>query len=218
MPSTSISVRKKAKALLADHSLGPDQQTRIALFIQGVKGINAAVLAKIEFQPFEWAPYRFLHNQYFKEVELSTLIGRATEWSTNPMVYMEATSLNLALWEKTEAAKYMQAPFQVDALFYEYLALSHAFMADIRFLPLLPAHLPLDTPFLAALAEIEEENGRQIQSQIRLLKDLDIGLSDRDKEQLIDSKWAVVEGLYDRLLSEVTASIEQQIQQDQEAE
>jgi len=209
MSAQSHSIRKQAKALFGEQRLGPDQQTRIALFIQGVKGINAAILAKIEFQPLEWAPYRFLHNQCFKEVELSTLIARATEWSTNPAVYMDATSLNLALWQETDAAKYLQGPFEIDLQFYEYLALSHAFMADIRFLPLLPAHLPLDTPFLAALAEIEEENGRQIQSQIRLLKDLDLGLDNDRKEALIERKWTVVESLYDRLLTEVMESMQE---------
>ena len=203
MAVDSRQIRKQAKAYFAEHPLGPDEQTRICLFLQGVKGINASILAKVEFQPFEWLPYKFLHNQCFKEVELSTLLGKSTQWSVNPFVYLDATNLNLALWQETEAGRYMQGFLQVDRPFYEYLALSHAFMADIRFLPLLPPELPLDTPFLAALKEVEEENGRQIQTQIRLLKELAVDIEQEEKEHIIEEQHAVVRALFDRLLTEI---------------
>lgn len=204
MAADSRTLRKQAKQYFASHPVGPEEQTRICLFLQGVKGINASILAKVEFQPFEWLPYKFLHNQCFKEVELSTLLGKSTTWSTNPFTYLDATNLNLALWQQTEAGLYMQGFLQLDRSFYEYLALSHAFMAEIRFLPLLPVELPLTTPFLAALREIEEENGRQMQTQMRLLKELDVGLEQAEKEQIIERQHGLVRNLFDRLLSEVT--------------
>lgn len=204
MSEESKKIRKHAKEFIAQQGLGPDAETRITLFLQGVKSINATILARVEFQPFEWLPYKHLHNQYFKEIELSTLIGKATSWSTNPFVYLDATNLNIALWSSTGAARFMSGFLQVDATFYEYLALSHAFMSDIRFLPLFPSAMPLDTPFLNALREIEEENGRQIQTQIRLLKDMQIDLSHEEKENIIESTREVVSGLFDRLLVEIT--------------
>jgi|HigsolmetaGSP11D_1036233.scaffolds.fasta_scaffold02596_4 hypothetical protein len=204
MLERSKAIRKHAREYFARNPIGPDEQTRITLFLQGVKSINAAILARVEFQPFEWLPYKFLHNQYFKEVELSTLLGKATHWSTNPFIYIDATNLNLALWQKVNGAKFMSATLQADVTFYEYLALSHAFMSDIRFLPLLPATLPLDTPFLMALHEIEEENGRQIQTQIRLLKEMKVDLTQEEKERIIEDRRVVVAELFDRLLDEVT--------------
>ena len=203
MSADSEQLRKLARKHLSEHPLGPDEQTRICLFLQGVKGVNAGILAKVELQPFDWLPYKFLHNQYFKEIELSTLLGKATQWSTNPFVYMEATNLNLYLFQHTGAAKYMQGFFELDRTFYEYLALSHAFMADVRFLPLLPAGVPLDAPFLSALKEIEEENGRQIQTQIRLLKDVPVSLEREDKEAIIDEQWVRVEEVYNRFLEDL---------------
>jgi hypothetical protein len=197
-------IRKHAKEFFAREGLSADTQTRITLFLQGVKSINAAILARIEFQPFEWLPYKFLHNQYFKEIEMSTLLGKGTSWSANPFVYLDATNLNLTLWQGSGAARFMGGFLQIDQNFYEYLALSHAFMSDMRFLPLLPVSLSLDTPFLSALKEIEEENGRQIQTQIRLLKELPIELSHQDKEQIIDEQRIVIEALFDRLLSEIS--------------
>ncbi len=203
MPADSEQLRKLVRKHLSEYPLGPDEQTRICLFLQGVKSINATILAKVEFQPFDWLPYKFLHNQYFKEIELSTLLGKATQWSSNPFVYMEATNLNLFLVNHTGAARYMQGFFELDRTFYEYLALSHAFMADVRFLPLLPASIPLDSPFLSALKEIEEENGRQIQAQIRLLKDVPVPLEREEKEAIIEQQWGRVEEVYDRFLEEL---------------
>ncbi|RFA27231.1 hypothetical protein CAI21_15410 [Alkalilimnicola ehrlichii] len=205
MAGDSREIRTHAKQYFASHRFGPDEQTRICLFLQGVKGINATILAKVEFQPFEWLPYKFLHNQCFKEVELSTLLGKSTVWSTNPFVYLDATNLNLSLWQETDAGSYLQGFLQLDRSFYEYLALSQAFMADIRFLPLLPVDMPLDTPFLQTLKEVEEENGRQMQTQMRLLKDLDVGLEQAEKEQIIEKQHKAVNGLFERLLSEITA-------------
>ena len=197
-------IRKHAKEHFSTQGVGSDEQTRITLFLQGVKSINATILARIEFQPFEWLPYKFLHNQYFKEIELSTLLGKGTSWSSNPFVYLDATNLNLMLWQATGAARFMGGFLHVDRSFYEYLALSHAFMSDIRFLPLLPASMPLDTPFLSALKEIEEENGRQIQTQIRLLKELQVDLSQAEKEQIIEEQRAIIDRLFERLLAELS--------------
>lgn len=203
MADRSIEIRKRAMEFFAAHEIGQDTQTRISLFLQGLKSLNASILARVEFQAIEWLPYKFLHNQCFKEMELTTLLGKSTSWSTNPMVYLAATNMNLALWQETGAARFMQGALQVDRTFYEYLALSHALMSDIRFLPLLPIHVKLDTPFLSALKEIEEENGRQIQTQIRLLKDMEIDLTREEKEQIIDAQRKIVDQLFERLLCEI---------------
>jgi hypothetical protein len=203
MADRSIEIRKRAMEFFASREIGPDIQTRISLFLQGLKSINATILSRVEFQAMEWLPYKFLHNQCFKEVELTTLLGKSTAWSSDPMVYLAATNMNLMLWQETGAARFMQGMLQVDRTFYEYLALSHALMSDVRFLPLLPIHVKLDTPFLSALKEIEEENGRQIQTQIRLLKDMEIDLSREEKEQIIDSQRLIVEQIFQRLLCEL---------------
>ncbi len=206
MVDQSIEIRKRAMEFLKEQEISPDTQTRISLFLQGVKSVNATILARVEFQPIEWVPYKFLHNQCFKEVELTTLLGKSTAWSSNPLVYLAATQLNLALWQETGATRFMNGILKVDRTFYEYLALSHAFLSVIRILPLLSVQVNLNTPFLAALKEIEEENGRQIQTQIRLLKDMEIELSLEEKEAIIESQRQIVEQLFLRLLSELTTS------------
>lgn len=204
MSDPSIEIRTRAMEFLKQQELSPDTQTRICLFLQGVKSINATILSRVEFQPMEWIPYKFLHSQCFKEVELTTLLGKSTAWSGNPLVFLAATQLNLSLWQETGAARFMGGIVQVDRNFYEYLALSHGFLSVIRILPLLSVQTSLDTPFLSALKEIEEENGRQIQTQIRLLKDMAIDLSQDEKENIIESQRQIVDRLFLRLLNEIT--------------
>lgn len=199
----SLDIRKEARKYFAENVLGPDEQTRVCLFLQSLKTTNAAILAKIEFQPFEWLPYRSLHSQYYKEIELSTLLGKATQWSTNPFLYMDATKNNLAFWQKAEISKYLSGFFEVNQVLYEYLALSHAFMSEVRFMPLLPSTISLDDPFLFALNEIEEENGRQIQIQIRLLKDLEIDLNNKEKQAIVDQQRDIVSNIFDDVLCAV---------------
>lgn len=196
-------IRERAREHFSERGLGADEQTRITLFLQAVKSINATILARVEFQPFEWLPYKYLHNQYFKEIELSTLLGKGTSWSANPFVYLDATNLNLTLWQATRASRFMSGFLRADRNFYDYLALSHAFMSEVRVLPLLPVTLPLNTPFLSALKEVEEENGRQIQTQIRLLKEMAPTLSPEEKEGTLDERHEAVERLFNRLLVEI---------------
>lgn len=178
-----------------------EDQTRITLYLQAVKGLNASVLAKLEWQPVDWLPYRFLHGQYYREIELTTLLNRATHWSSQPLIYMEAASHSVDLWNRTEGARYLPGFFEVDKRFYGYLALSHAFMSVIRFLPMLPPSMDLEShTFLSALKAIEDENGRQIQTQIRLLKDLDAGLSRQERERIVEQQRERVEGSFAGLL------------------
>lgn len=205
MADQAVEIRQRAMEYFKQQQeFNPDTQTRICLFLQGVKSINATILARVEFQPMEWVPYKFMHGQCFKEVELTTLLGKSTAWSSNPMVFFAATQLNLALWQETGAARFMGGMLKVDRNFYEYLALSHAFLSVVRILPLVSVQTRLDTPFFSALKEIEEENGRQIQTQIRLLKDMAIDLSQQEKEYIIESQRQIVEKLFLRLLAEIT--------------
>src|ERR1035437_558212 len=161
MPSIKPEIMEKAIKHFADHDLSRDEQTLIALFLQSLKTSNAAVASKIIAAKMEWLPFRFIHEQYFKEMELISLLAKSTEWSMNPQVYAEAGALNLKLMQKTKIAQYMMGQFADETDFYEYLALSHAMMSQIRFIPLLPASKALDTPLLNALNEIEVNKDRK---------------------------------------------------------
>lgn len=178
-----------------------DDRSRIALFIQSIKTANALLLARVELQPLHWWAYKVLHDQYFKEVELASLLARTVHWTMNPRVYQDATRLAWALWQDADIARHAASPIGAYRSFVEYLALSHAFMAEIRFMPLCPVEWDYSEPFLFALHEIEDENSRQIQAQIRLLKDMDaptVPLPER--ERIVERQRAIVDGLFAEFL------------------
>jgi hypothetical protein len=201
MSSINPEIMAKAIKHFADHDLGRDEQTLIALFLQSLKTSNATVASTIIGAKMEWLPFRYIHEQYYKEMELISLLAKSTDWGMNSQVYGRAGALNLKLIQKTKVAQYMVGQFRDQTDFYDYLALSHAMMSQIRFIPLLPATKALDTPFLNALNEIEVSNGRLIQTQIRLLKDLDIGLTMEQREEIVDRNAAVLNELFSDLLT-----------------
>ena len=116
-------IKTQLKEYFTEQEPAPDQQTRICLFLQLVQTANASILSKIEMQPMQWLPYKSLHNQYYKNVEFLTLLGKATRWSMNPMVYAEATQFNFKFWEKTQINRHLVGFISIDQRFYEYLAL-----------------------------------------------------------------------------------------------
>ncbi len=188
--------RKKTISYFSGRGLGSDDQTRISLFVLAVKQANSMILSKVEYHALDWTTYSFLHNQYYREIELATLIHRATAWSNNIYIYVEMAQFNMKFWQKTELGKYFLIPISRDKQFFEYLALSHAFMSEIRFIPLFPATWKLETPFLQTLYNMEVESGRLIQTQIRMLKEMELNLELAEKELLVERKRADIETLF----------------------
>lgn len=196
-------------ALAAQHFTSqdptPDEQTFISLFLQSIKAANVAALSKIVMAPLDWVPFRFMHEQYFKEMEMISLLTKSTSWTMNPQVYADATTFNLNFMQKTGILEFMMPaapvePVIVERAFYEYLALSHAFMSRIRFIPLFPPNKPLNTPFLNTLSEIEVNNGRLIQTQIRLLKEIPTSLNMKEREEIITRYSDIVSEEFTHLL------------------
>ncbi len=213
MQSIARKMREMAQQFFQQRDFGSERETRITLFIQAAKMCNVFVLSKIEMQPFAWEPYKYLHRQLFREMELVTLMNKATSWSTNPYVYAEASNLNLKFWQNADIDGYMQGFFMPDENFYRYLALSHALLSEIRIFPILPPTKELNTPFLSSMKEVEEENGRMIQAQIRLLKGMDLPLTYDEKERIIREQRTIVQAAYCDLLESVLQEDEEEEEQ-----
>ena len=193
--------RKKTIAYFSRHGLESAEQTRISLFVLAIKQANSMILSKVEYNKLDWTAYSFLHNQYYREIELATLLYRATAWSSDMSIYMEMAQFDTKFWQKTQIGKYVWGSITRDINFFEYLALSHAFMSEIRFIPLFPADWKLETPFLQTLYNMEVESGRLIQTQIRLLKEMELNLGLDEKEMLVGKKRANVESLFKDFLA-----------------
>lgn len=197
MPVNSeIDWHKKTSTYFAKNGLGSPEQTRISLLLLAVKQANSMILSKVEFQTLDWTAYSYLHNQYYREIELATLLSRATTWSSDMSIYMEMTQFNSKFWQQTNIGRYVWGSIARDINFFEYLALSHAFISEIRFIPLFPSNWKLNTPFLNTLYTMEVESGRLIQTQIRLLKEMELDVGLAEKETLVEKKRTDVENLF----------------------
>jgi len=205
MPGLNPELKAAAMKYFAAHDPDSDAQTLIALFLQGLKSANATVASNVIKAKLDRIPFRFMHEQYFKEMEMVSLLAHSTEWSLNPVVYANASALNAHLMQRTKIGQYMLCQFSSELDFYEYLALSHAMMSQIRFIPLLPNGKALDSPFLDTLNEIEVNNGRMVQTQIRLLKDMNIALTMEQREEIIERDFEVISGLFCELLEALVA-------------
>jgi hypothetical protein len=192
----------RARTALGAHGFDPDTETRIALFLGGAKCVNATMLAAAEIQPEITVAYPFIHGQYFRELELASLLARVTHWSTNPMVYAEGAMLVAPLWSEWWR---IQAPvgqaFDARAA-YAALALGHALLARVRLAPAIDGVDEMD-PFVVAMRRIEQENGRMIQAQIRLLKDGASPLANVERERMIEAEQVVVDEAFGRFLESI---------------
>lgn len=183
----------------------PDEQTFISLFLQSIKAANVAALTKIIMAPLDWLPFRVMHEQYFKEMEMISLLNKSTTWSMDPQLYADATAFNFNFMQKTSIMEFMLPaapvePIILERAFYDYLALSHALMSRIRFIPLFPPNKPLNTPFLNTMSEIEVNNGKLIQTQIRLLKDMPTSLTLEERESVVTKYGTIVSEEFTNLL------------------
>lgn len=185
----------------------PDLQTRIALFVAASKAVNLPFLALATAAPAGGIAWQALNSQLFRESEALTLLARVTQWSLNPMVYLESAALVAPLSAAFTRAGITGWP-GVGAgpgSSLEALALGHATLAAVRLAPIIPATDVATSPFAVALMRIEQENGRLLQTQIRLLKD---GLGDmatETREAAIAEKAAMVEAVFARFLETLVA-------------
>ena len=209
----------RIRARITAEGLTPEIQTRLALFVCASKAANlpGLALAGMMGAPNPWlaawpgigaAPtggaaiaWQFLNTQFFRESEALALLARVTHWSPDPTIYATTAPLLAPLyaeWARADAAAPGARP-GIGAL-----ALGYAMLATIRLTPIFPTELAQD-PFVVALARIEQENGRLLQTQIRLLKDGHAEIPLTERENIIAAKLRAVEAAFDHFLDTLAA-------------
>ena len=194
-----LALYDRARAAIAP-SFDATAQTKIALFVGTAKVVNAAIMFGFEMQPGAGVAYPFIHGQYFRESEFASLLARVTRWSPQPQVYLEAASVTAPLW--LEWSRLCVDAFRVPAprVMYAGLALGHALLARVRLAPVIHEDAdPLD-PFVVAIRRIEQEGGRMIQAQIRLLQDGGVMLDALEREKMIEERQASIDEAFARFL------------------
>ncbi|MGV6872253.1 hypothetical protein ACUSIJ_06105 [Pseudochelatococcus sp. B33] len=155
----------RIRAHIAAEGFTPATQTRIALYLGAVKAAGLPFLVGATALPAETLQWQAMNEQFFRESEALALLARVTNWEFDPWIYAQIAAVVTPLQAETLRASMAGDPTGLDSL-----ALGHARLATVRLAPIVPQELMLE-PFAMALLRIEQENGRLLQTQIRLLKD-----------------------------------------------
>jgi hypothetical protein len=200
---TSAALFDRARAAITASGFDSDTQTRIALFVGTVKSMNALLLCGAELLPATSAAYPFMHGQLYRESELTSLLMRVTQWSSNPVVYWQGAALAAPLWREWWR---IQGPLGTiidrDAA-YRGVAFGHALLARVRLAPLMPEGVDELDAFVVALRRVEQESGRMIQAQIRLLKDAPVAIEQPERERIVEEEQAVVNAAFEHFIDDL---------------
>ena len=175
---------------IAREGLTAQMQTRIAMYLTGIRSATIPALACAWTMPKYNLTAQAFGSQFFRESEAVALILQATKWSSDPTAQFQ-TALACQPVMLSVGQAMMYAPHNGLRAAVHLLALEHALLATVRLAPILPNSSVMEEPFAACLLRIEQENGRQLQTQIRVLKDGFEDISISEKEEIVAREGAV---------------------------
>ena len=154
----------------------------------------------------QWLPalgvaQQFFISQAFRESEMVTLLTRTTLWTPDISLFIQAQSIVFPLLSAWEEVMRFPGPLYDTRAFFRGVSLGHAQLARIRMTPILPDNLDPLAPYAIALQRIEQENGRMLQTQIRLLKSVGAELPLEEREALIEKDQEIVDGVFNAFLA-----------------
>jgi hypothetical protein len=142
------------------------QQTRVSAFLISAHGALTRQFAVALPANLHYGWQVEMHSQYCREMEILSLVARATSWVPDP-------ALALLIWQ-WEMAWLPRPVANVDdrmlGLLIDLAAFGHALHSVIRPAALLPEGFRDDDPFALAMRRVEFESGRLMQAQILFLK------------------------------------------------
>lgn len=187
----------RIRARIAAEGFTAETETRISLFLLATKGVNLPFLSLASMGPASSLVWQAANAQLFREGEAMATLMRVTQWSLLPQVYMESARLTAPLYAESLATGLHGGPMNPERYSLEAMAFGHALLSTVRLTPIIPGGDIALSPYAVALTRIEQENGRLIQTQIRLLKDGfgDIALDAREeviarKARIVDTAFA----------------------------
>ena len=197
--SPNLDAYDRIRARIEAEGFTPELETRIALFLSASKAVNMPFLSMAEAAPATTPAWQALNSQLFREGEAMTLLARTTRWSYDPLVYLQSNLLLSPLYAEAARTGFRGFPMRDGEAGLEAMALGHALLATVRLSPIIPPDRVAEA-FPLALLRIEQENGRLIQTQIRLLKDGYTSVPVSEREEIISGKIAMVEELFEKFL------------------
>ncbi len=196
----------RARERIATLGFTPEIQTKLTLLICAAKNGNLMFHAGVQWMPQLNLVQQFVLTQYARELEAVTLLSKTARWSPSPLLAIKAGRIAAPLTLAWAQLMLPPGPMLDPQAAYRGISLGHAQLARIRLLPVIPDDAdPLD-PFVVALQRIEQENGRMLQTQIRLLKSVGTEIPIEQREALVGKDQALVDGVFSRFLEWLAAT------------
>lgn len=190
-----------ARDRIAAEGLTPDVQSKISLILCAAKDANLLFQNQVQWFSTPDLARQFFISQTFREFEMVTLLTRTTRWTPDFSVFIEAQRIVFPLLAAWAEVMRFPGPLVDRMAFYRGISLGHAQLARIRLTPILPDNLDPLTPYAIALQRIEQENGRMLQTQIRLLKSVGTELPLEEREALIEKDQEIVDSIFTAFLT-----------------
>lgn len=195
----------RARDRIAATGFTPDIQSKIALVLSAAKNGNLMFHANLQWMPNLGVVQQFFISQAARELEAVTLLACTTKWSADPALAMEANRIATPLLSAWGQIMLPPGPVFNPQAAYRGISLGHAQLARIRLLPVIPESAdPLD-PFVVALGRIEQENGRMLQTQIRLLQNVGQDIPLAEREALVEQDQQLVDAVFSEFLAWLAA-------------
>ncbi|NJD25342.1 MAG: hypothetical protein FIB06_08030 [Betaproteobacteria bacterium] len=195
----------RARDRIAADGFTPDIQTKIALLLTSAKNGNLIFHGQLQWMPNLGVVQQFIISQSARELEAVTLLARTTEWSQNPTLALEANRITAPIALAWTEIMLPPGPLFNPQAAYRGLSLGHAQLARIRLLPVIPDNADPAAPFVVALNRIEQENGRMLQTQIRLLKNVGVEIPLEEREALVERDQEMVDAVFSEFLAWLAA-------------
>jgi hypothetical protein len=195
----------QARDRIAAAGFTPEIQSKITLLLSAAKNGNLMFHANLQWMPGLGVVQQFIISQSARELEAVTLLARTTQWSSDPALALTASRIVAPLVTAWSQIMLPPGPVFNPQAAYRGISLGHAQLARIRLLPIIPENAdPLD-PFVVALTRIEQENGRMLQTQIRLLKSIGEDVPLEEREALVEQDQELVDGVFNEFLTWLAA-------------
>lgn len=191
----------EARDRIAAAGFTPGIQSKISLVLGAAKSGNLLFQSQVQWRPGLGVVQQFFISQAAREFEALTLLARTTRWSPDGTLLLGALRIVAPLMNAWGKVMGIPGPFLDRAIFYRGISLGHAQLARIRLAPILPDNVDALAPFAMALQRIEQENGRMLQTQIRLLKNIGTELPLEARETLIEQDQEMVDGVFNEFLA-----------------
>lgn len=149
-----------------DGRIPAHQQTRVSAFLMSAHGAQARQLAAALPGGLRDGWQVELHSQYCREIEILSLVARATSWVPDPTLVFQIWQWEAAWFPRPVEG----AADRHQGLLIDLAAFGHALHAVIRPAALLPEGFSQTDPFALAMRRVEFESGRLMQAQILFLK------------------------------------------------